>query len=452
MKISVYQQLFKQQLTNGQSNEIKDQINKLNQNSSNSPTTSRDSSPVSVCNNSLNSNNQPSTQHLFNQIHQAAALAAAAASSNPAHHLSAFTNSLNHLNLNGNNKLIYSPQTNSTLLGNNLFCTANGQAFTQTLFPTANNYSTSLASQANNNQNQNSLTNGQLIKTNLHSDDEEFVEEDDDELMVSDTEDDRHSNQNLSNTASNLVNGNSLNQQRRKKKTRTVFTRAQVYQLEHTFDLKRYLSSSERSQLASSLQLSETQVKIWFQNRRNKWKRQATNDVEAASNLAAAVAVQNMRMPQQCLSVVAALNSGLNQAAALQNTASSVTTSSGNSLPVQNSTNNNSASLFIMQQPNSAQQQGAIHHQTNLQNNLRSTISPSVSNASSCSPTSNLLNSTAVNNLQNNLQSNQPSTTCANNSTAFTNNSATLAALAYYYPAYHHLAGSTQLATSSVPL
>ncbi|XP_008406582.1 homeobox protein HMX1 [Poecilia reticulata] len=68
----------------------------------------------------------------------------------------------------------------------------------------------------------------------------------------------------------------------RKKKTRTVFSRSQVFQLESTFDLKRYLSSSERASLAASLHLTETQVKIWFQNRRNKWKRQLAADLEAS--------------------------------------------------------------------------------------------------------------------------------------------------------------------------
>ncbi|KAJ0050548.1 hypothetical protein NL108_003780 [Boleophthalmus pectinirostris] len=68
----------------------------------------------------------------------------------------------------------------------------------------------------------------------------------------------------------------------RKKKTRTVFSRGQVFQLESTFDVKRYLSSTERAGLAATLQLTETQVKIWFQNRRNKWKRQLAADLEVS--------------------------------------------------------------------------------------------------------------------------------------------------------------------------
>lgn len=80
----------------------------------------------------------------------------------------------------------------------------------------------------------------------------------------------------------NLSPGGSL-ANKRKKKTRTVFSRSQVFQLESTFDMKRYLSSSERAGLAASLHLTETQVKIWFQNRRNKWKRQLAAELEAAN-------------------------------------------------------------------------------------------------------------------------------------------------------------------------
>ncbi len=48
----------------------------------------------------------------------------------------------------------------------------------------------------------------------------------------------------------------------RKKKTRTVFSRTQIFQLETTFDRKRYLSSADRANLAQGLRLTEQQVKV----------------------------------------------------------------------------------------------------------------------------------------------------------------------------------------------
>ncbi|GMT33733.1 hypothetical protein PFISCL1PPCAC_25030, partial [Pristionchus fissidentatus] len=71
----------------------------------------------------------------------------------------------------------------------------------------------------------------------------------------------------------------------KKKKTRTVFSRLQVSQLEHTFNNKCYLSPKERAALAHNLNLTETQVKIWFQNRRNKFKRTASVGESAAMHM-----------------------------------------------------------------------------------------------------------------------------------------------------------------------
>ncbi|KAG5670551.1 hypothetical protein PVAND_000805 [Polypedilum vanderplanki] len=61
---------------------------------------------------------------------------------------------------------------------------------------------------------------------------------------------------------------------KRKKKARTTFTGRQIFELEKQFEVKKYLSSSERSEMARLLNVTETQVKIWFQNRRTKWKKQ----------------------------------------------------------------------------------------------------------------------------------------------------------------------------------
>lgn len=59
----------------------------------------------------------------------------------------------------------------------------------------------------------------------------------------------------------------------RKKRSRAAFSNHQVFELERRFGHQRYLSGPERADLAAALKLTETQVKIWFQNRRYKTKR-----------------------------------------------------------------------------------------------------------------------------------------------------------------------------------
>ncbi|XP_035310232.1 homeobox protein EMX2 isoform X1 [Cricetulus griseus] len=61
---------------------------------------------------------------------------------------------------------------------------------------------------------------------------------------------------------------------RKPKRIRTAFSPSQLLRLEHAFEKNHYVVGAERKQLAHSLSLQETEVKVWFQNRRTKFKRQ----------------------------------------------------------------------------------------------------------------------------------------------------------------------------------
>ncbi|XP_004073104.1 homeobox protein Nkx-3.2 isoform X1 [Oryzias latipes] len=93
--------------------------------------------------------------------------------------------------------------------------------------------------------------------------------------------------------SSNLDEKSPDQPKQRKKRSRAAFSHAQVFELERRFNHQRYLSGPERADLAASLKLTETQVKIWFQNRRYKTKRrQMAADLMASTPAAKKVAVK----------------------------------------------------------------------------------------------------------------------------------------------------------------
>ncbi|KAI6215893.1 CBR-CEH-2 protein [Aphelenchoides besseyi] len=67
-------------------------------------------------------------------------------------------------------------------------------------------------------------------------------------------------------------------QMNKNKRTRTSFTIEQLEGLEECFKESHYVTSTERKAIANRLGVTETQVKVWFQNRRTKHKRSNDED------------------------------------------------------------------------------------------------------------------------------------------------------------------------------
>ncbi|GFN90553.1 ventral anterior homeobox [Plakobranchus ocellatus] len=80
----------------------------------------------------------------------------------------------------------------------------------------------------------------------------------------------------------------------RPKRERTTFSAEQLGRLEEEFRLNQYLVGKDRTALARSLGLSETQVKVWFQNRRTKHKKDKEKRVEGVDSQAESQAAQNV--------------------------------------------------------------------------------------------------------------------------------------------------------------
>ena len=71
-----------------------------------------------------------------------------------------------------------------------------------------------------------------------------------------------------SSTGSGSGGSSSAHEGKKHRKARTAFTDEQLAKLEENFERHKYLSVQDRLDLAASLELSDTQVKTWYQNRR----------------------------------------------------------------------------------------------------------------------------------------------------------------------------------------
>lgn len=81
------------------------------------------------------------------------------------------------------------------------------------------------------------------------------------------------------------------------RKPRQAYSVKQLEKLENEFKQDKYLSVSKRMELSKTLNLTEVQIKTWFQNRRTKWKKQLTSRLKIAQRqgiYAAGFGIQNV--------------------------------------------------------------------------------------------------------------------------------------------------------------
>eukprot|EP00108_Taenia_solium_P007811 TsM_001133000 transcript=TsM_001133000 gene=TsM_001133000 len=99
------------------------------------------------------------------------------------------------------------------------------------------------------------------------------------------------------------LEGAGLADYRSQSKRRILFNKYQIAELEKRFKVQRYLTAQEREELARTIGLTPTQVKIWFQNHRYKIKRSGDEAAAAAAATASDFVVPSKFLPLKHVSL-----------------------------------------------------------------------------------------------------------------------------------------------------
>jgi len=250
-----------------------------------------------------------------------------------------------------------------------------------------------------------------------HTNEEYSIKESD---SISDDLDERANNQSEDGEDDGDDDSESGDQRSKKaRKARTAFTDNQLNSLEKSFERQKYLSVQDRMELAARLNLSDTQVKTWYQNRRTKWKRQTAVGLELLAEAGNFAAVQRMlqQNPYWCHPYQNLMSS--NEALCLQRALSYYSKFSPNGTPVPggqahpsdsslphtgggsnllqavNQIVNNSSSSPVLSIPGSGFNPTSLLSSPNTPTSISSSSSSSLSTTSENSGSNNLKSSTS---------------------------------------------------------